>query len=145
MSQSARHFKTNFEFPSFKVWNLRVTATECRLWTFPLKWTEEQYDWKMELSYRAFTIQDSWSVCGERDYTFVFPFLSRTSIFGLFPFLITPQGSTSGLAFPGIGHLSLGCVLAGRLTQFKTLGPRAQASNYQIVYFPLYALFCIQI
>ena len=140
-SQSARHFRTNFEFPSFKVWKVCLTATECRLWIFPLKLIEENCkDWKPELSYRAFTIQDSWSVCLERDYTFVFPFLSRR-VFVVFPGLITPQGSTSGLAFSGIDHLSLACVLSGRLSQFKTLGPRAQTSDYQIVYFPLCVFF----
>lgn len=62
-------------------------------------------------------------------------------VFLVFPGLITPQGSTSGLAFSGIDHLSLACVLSGRLSQFKTLGPRAQTSDYQIVYFPLCVFF----
>lgn len=35
--------------------------------------------------------------------------------------------------------------LAGQLTQFKTLAPRAQTSNYQIVCFPLCVLCCVRI
>lgn len=65
--------------------------------------------------------------------------------FWSFPNLIAPQGSTPGLAFSGIGYLSLVHVLSGQFTQFKTLAPRAQTSNYQIVYFPLFVHFCIQI
>jgi hypothetical protein len=49
------------------------------------------------------------------------------------------------LAFSGVGHLSLACVLSGRLAQFKILGPRAQTSNYQTIYLPFHVLFCIQI
>lgn len=60
-------------------------------------------------------------------------------------FNYSPRLNFSGLAFSGIGHFSLVCVLAGQFTQFKNLGPRAHISNYQIVYFLLCILFCIQI